>query len=330
MPACRWPTSWRPGSKSGHERARFGALTAHEEAGPGAGIGAAPTIGRFAMEPPSAVISVPHSLQIGPLSLPLSLLLVLAAVVFAHVLGQRLGRRHGVDLEPALWRVLLATVLGARLAFVWQYRSAYVDAPWSVLDIRDGGWDAQLGLVAGWLAALWLARTQPAQRKPLLTTLAAASALWIVGSIVLVLQTSRDQGLPALALVRADGTTQSLRAFEGRPTVVNLWATWCPPCRREMPALQQAQAEHPGVHFVFVNQGEPPATVLGFLAAQRLTLDHVLFDLRGEVGRAFGHRSLPTTLFFDARGRLVDTRIGELSRATLAQRLQAITGAGGR
>lgn len=273
----------------------------------------------------AAASLVHQTLQLGPLSLPYTLLLALAAVVLANVLGTRLGRRLGVDLEPALFRVFLATVVGARLAFVWQYRSAYFAEPWSVLDIRDGGWDAQLGLVFGWLAALWLARIKPAQRKPLLTTLAVASAFWIAGSVALLLQTQDEVLLPELALVRTDGTTQSLRSFSGKPTVINLWASWCPPCRREMPALQRAQAEQPQVHFVFVNQGEPPAKVLGFLAAEKLALYNVLLDPKGQTASTFGHRSLPTTLFFDACGRLVDTRVGELSQATLAQRLAALS-----
>ena len=284
--------------------------------------GFSPLIGRRVR---AAAPLVHHSLQIGPLSLPYSLLLAFAAVALANFIGTRLGRKHGVDLEPALFRVLLATVVGARLAFVWQYRSAYLSEPWSVLDIRDGGWDAQVGVVLGWLAALWLARTRPAQRKPLLATLAVASAFWVVGSIALALQPQDDVRLPDLALVRTDGVTQSLRGYEGQPTVINLWASWCPPCRREMPALQRAQADHPQVHFVFVNQGEPPEKVLGFLAAEKLALRNVLLDPRAQTGSAFGHRSLPTTLFFDACGRLVDTRIGELSHATLAQRLAALS-----
>lgn len=264
------------------------------------------------------------SLQLGPLSLPYSLLLALAAVVLANVLGVRLGRRQGVDLEPALFKVLLATVVGARLAFVWQYSSAYLAAPLGMLDIRDGGWDAQAGLIAGWLTVLWLARTHPPQRKPLVATLGVASAFWILGSTVLVLQSPDDVVMPELQLTALDGTHQSLRTFEGRPTVVNLWASWCPPCRREMPALQQAQADHPQVHFVFVNQGEPADKVVGYLAAHQLTLRNVLLDPKVQAGRQLGHRALPTTLFFDAQGRLVDTRVGELSRATLAQRLAAL------
>lgn len=59
--------------------------------------------------------------------------------------------------------------------------------------------------------------------------------------------------LPALTLQDLQGKDVALPTFVGRPTVVNLWATWCPPCRRELPMFQQAQAAQPGVHFVFLD-----------------------------------------------------------------------------
>lgn len=91
-----------------------------------------------------------------------------------------------------------------------------------------------------------------------------------------------------------------------------------------MPVLQRAQAQRPHVNFVFLNQGEPPERVHSFLATQRLQLDNVLVDLHVRAGSELGHQALPSTLFFDAQGRLADTRVGELSQASLAQRLAAI------
>jgi thiol-disulfide isomerase/thioredoxin len=117
--------------------------------------------------------------------------------------------------------------------------------------------------------------------------------------------------------VRLDG-------FAGRPTVVNLWATWCPPCVREMPVLQQAQRAHSDVHFVFVNQGEPAERVRSWLSGRGLELRNVLIDGRGQAGAAFDQQGLPTTLFFDAEGRLVGRRIGELSSATLGEKLDDV------
>jgi thioredoxin-like negative regulator of GroEL len=96
-----------------------------------------------------------------------------------------------------------------------------------------------------------------------------------------------------------------------------------------MPVLQAAQSERPDVNFVFLNQGEAAVQVQSYLNGQQLVLQNVLLDARGEVATQLGHRALPTTLFFDARGRLIDTRVGELSRATLAQRLAGLSTSSG-
>lgn len=104
--------------------------------------------------------------------------------------------------------------------------------------------------------------------------------------------------------------------------VVNLWATWCPPCRREMPMLAAAQQEYDEVTFVFVNQGEGRGEIKGYLDQNGLALDNVLLDTRGALGQTVGSMALPTTLFYDANGRLADTHLGELSRATLARGIQ--------
>ena len=89
--------------------------------------------------------------------------------------------------------------------------------------------------------------------------------------------------------------------------------------------LQQAQIENPNVNFVFLNRGESAEQVNQFLVRHRLDLRNVLLDADGAIGAKFGQNAFPTTLFFDAKGRLVDRRIGELSRATLAQRLEALS-----
>jgi thiol-disulfide isomerase/thioredoxin len=266
-------------------------------------------------------------LQVGPLVLPFSLLLMLGASALGLWIAQRVGLRAGIDVQPQTLRIGLVAVVVARLAFVWQYRAAYFSAPLDILaviDIRDGGWDSQIGVIAAWAYALILVRRDPVLRKPLLTAMACASAVWIGGSIALLWLPQHKTQLPAIAFASFNGQTASLTSFKGKPTVVNLWATWCPPCRREMPVLQRAQADHPDLHFVFLNQGESSDKVQRFLTSHRLDLRNVLLDPKGQAGSAFNQSGLPTTLFFDAQGRLVDQRVGELSHATLAQRLAAL------
>lgn len=264
------------------------------------------------------------ALQLGPFTLPWQLLVVLAAVATSSFVGHRLARRAGLDVDPQLFRLLLVAVIVARLAFVFLYFDAYRSSPLGILDIRDGGWRPLPGLLAAWLYALWSGYRSRPLRLPVWSALGSATLVWLAGSLAILSMSPVNTPLPSISLSALDGRQVSLQQFEGKPTVVNLWATWCPPCRREMPVLAQAQADHPDVHFVFLNQGEAPEKVDKFLAGERLTLHNVLLDRQGRASGEFGQRALPTTLFFDVRGHLVDTRIGEVSLATLTERLHAI------
>ncbi len=265
------------------------------------------------------------SLQLGPLTLPYSLLLLLAAVMIGSWLGERLARRAGREQALPLMRVLLAGLLAARLVFVWPLRDAYLQAPWSILDIRDGGLNAFAGMAGAWAYSLWAAWRRPWLRQPLMAGLAAASLIWTAGTFAPRLWPQAPAPtLPAWELPTPDGSLASLAGFAGKPVVLNLWASWCPPCRREMPVLQRMQAERPDIHFIFLNQGESAKTVSEYMAAQGLQLGNVLLDPQTQAGTYFGHRALPTTLFFDRHGRLAATRLGEVSYATLLQHLNAL------
>jgi thiol-disulfide isomerase/thioredoxin len=134
----------------------------------------------------------------------------------------------------------------------------------------------------------------------------------------------RDRSLSALPVPTAAGTSAALSDFKGKPVIVNLWATWCPPCQRELPLLQRAQREHPDIEFVFLNEGEAGALVAAFLATRGLALRNVLLDLKGQAGAEYGGGALPTTLLFDAQGTLVGTHVGELSAQALAESLESL------
>ena len=263
-------------------------------------------------------------LPIGPVVLPVSLLLMLAAVVAATSVGAWAGRRAGTEIEPVLWHTLAVGLVVSRLVFVLQFSASYQASPLAVFDIRDGGWSPLAGFVAAWLFALARQWMRPALRKPLLAALVTGTAIW-GGGMLLASMPEEEQGLPPLALVNLQGTAVDLAEFKGKPLVINLWATWCPPCVREMPVLHQAQVNHPEVNFVFINQGESAQRVGTWLDARKLPLRNVLLDADQQAPAAFNQRGLPTTLFFDAQGRLVSARTGELSAATLAQRLQNVS-----
>ena len=104
--------------------------------------------------------------------------------------------------------------------------------------------------------------------------------------------------------------------------VVNMWATWCPPCQREMPALSRAQVLHPNVSFVFVNQGESLESVRRYLRLVPFHLDHVLVDEGNLLGKAMDSTALPMTLIYGINGQLVYSHQGLISEAVLAMQLE--------
>ena len=262
--------------------------------------------------------------QLGPLAIPYAVLLVLAAVAAALTVGWLVGGKGAAEVESLLWQSMIAGFVVARLAYVWQFREQYLASPLAMLDIRDGGWSPVAGAAATALYALVRQWRRPQVRDALWSGLAAGAVVWGLGALAFSIAAGDRQKMPALALVSLQGEPVNLSAFAGKPVVVNLWATWCPPCVREMPVLQQAQAAHPGIHFVFVNVREPRERVHGWLQARQLPLRNVLLDQSGEAAAKFGAPGLPTTMFFDAGGALVSTRVGELSPATLQERLRAL------
>lgn len=268
---------------------------------------------------------MPNVFTVGPIALPTSLLFMLVAMAAASFVGKRVGRSADVDVEAVLFQTLVVGVVVARLWFVLHFSAAYQATPLAVLDICDGGWRPMAGFVAAWLFAFARQFNRPALRKPLLAALCAATTIWGGGLFVLS-RPDAEQKLPALTLSSLHGDTVSLAQFAGKPTVINVWATWCPPCVREMPVLHEAQVRHPAVNFVFINQGESAQRVGSWLAARNLPLGNVLLDPRGQALETFNQRGLPTTLFFDAKGSLISARTGELSAATLAEKLDSIGG----
>jgi thiol-disulfide isomerase/thioredoxin len=262
-------------------------------------------------------------IALGPILLPLPILLLFGTAVVALAVGVWLAGSRRTDVERSLWLAAGWILLAARAGFVFRYRALYLAEPLRIVDLRDGGFMPAAGFAAALTAAAWIAWRRAGQQRALLAALAAGLAVWGAGSAAISLWPSR-QGLPDIALARLDGGTMRLSPKPGKPVVLNLWASWCPPCRREMPTLARAEADHSEVEFLFANQGESADTVKAYLSSQELVLRNVLLDSTTALARHSNSPGLPTTLFFNANGELVDRRAGELSPATLAQRLDML------
>lgn len=263
------------------------------------------------------------SVGLGPLSLPVSTALVLLGLVVALFAGGRLGKRNGHSPERFIYQGLWVGLLAARIAFVAMYYTHFQGEGWKVIDIRDGGFIVPIGVAAGLAWCAFQSYRYATVRKALLGGVAWGVAVW--GFLFFAWQAMESgRQLPDLALRTADGQSVQLQDYRGKPIVINLWATWCPPCRREMPTLEAAQKANPDVTFLFANQGEDSATVEQFFQEQSLQLEGVLYDGGGRLGAHAGSRSLPTTLFYDAEGRQVNSHLGELSQASLTHALSTI------
>jgi thiol-disulfide isomerase/thioredoxin len=127
--------------------------------------------------------------------------------------------------------------------------------------------------------------------------------------------------LPDVTLAPLQEGTASLDvgALAG-PAVVNLWATWCVPCREELPAFQEVSEARPDVRFVGVDIAEDPGAARDFLAELGITFEQYL-DERAELTDALGAASLPVTIVVDADGRIATEHIGPMSVGDLEQAL---------
>lgn len=259
--------------------------------------------------------------NIGSFVISLSHLLLISALFVATLIGRRMAKQGGERLESVLFWLFMLGLLIARASFVLVYREHYGSDLWSIIDVRDGGFLALPGAIAVVIGALIWGWRRAALRRPLVASVVAGMLLWGLGTLSLSVY---EQGtrLPEIPVRTTTGETVQLTHYQGRPLVINLWATWCPPCRREMPVLQKAQEQRPDVNFLFVNQGEGSDIVDKFLSSQKLSLNNILFDGGGRLGQIVGSMALPTTLFYSADGKLVSSHLGELSDASLARALE--------
>ncbi|MFA7668385.1 MAG: TlpA disulfide reductase family protein [Burkholderiaceae bacterium] len=218
----------------------------------------------------------------------------------------------GLLLDAVFWGFV-----AGRLAYIAWWWEEYSAAPKSMVAIGDGGFAWWVGIPVAAAYLWWRTRSIRGLRNPTLTGLVTGVVVWVAANSVLSLVLRSAPPMPDLQLMTLEEHPVTLHDYAGRPVVLNLWASWCPPCRREMPAFQQAEAQFPRVAFVMLNQGESPQQAQAFLEEQGLALKDVLLDPASSAMRTLHSRGLPTTLFFDENGRLVDTHLGELTLASL-------------
>jgi len=133
---------------------------------------------------------------------------------------------------------------------------------------------------------------------------------------------------PEITLADRDGKLRKLSEWDGRPQIINFWATWCAPCRREIPMLNELAGDPALAEFVLVGIAvDFREDVLAFLDTTPIDYTVLIGEQDGlDAARAFGVESLglPFTAFVDRTGRIVTLHVGELHRAQADVILSAV------
>jgi len=135
--------------------------------------------------------------------------------------------------------------------------------------------------------------------------------------------------LPDFTVYTEDGKKVSLYDKLDRPVVINFWATWCPPCKAEMPDFDELYKEYGDrVDFMMVNltdgNRDTVAAVKDFIAEKGYSFP-VYCDSDMTASYFYGVQSIPTTVFFDADGNIITTNVGMMSREALSEMLRKMT-----
>ncbi|MDX1802757.1 MAG: TlpA disulfide reductase family protein [Alcanivorax sp.] len=252
------------------------------------------------------------AIVIGPLALPAGALVVVIGLIAAIIAASRLS--HGEDdvIDGTLYLMVAVALIAARVSFVIRYPEQF-KGPLAMLDVRDGGWWWPGALIGALLALLLVLWRHPDQKRPLLGSTGISLATMAITIAVLKFCSPTHPPLPKTPLYTLDGRTATLADSASGATVVNLWASWCAPCVREMSVLARAEQQYPNVRFLLINEGEEIEEIQHFLDHSGLKFHYILRDPRQTLNLYSGNRGLPLTLLFDAQGNEVARHLGPLN-----------------
>jgi len=262
------------------------------------------------------------SVEIGPLILSGERAAVLAGILIFLVTTGILARKRHAGFARWSTLVLVAGALAARIAFIALHWESFAEDPLSMLAFWQGGFTWQAGAAGAALVTLWHLWRHRRDAVPVLISLGLSLTAWNVSHQMTAV--SQAPNLPDETMALLSGGTIELAERKGRPLVINLWASWCPPCRREMPMMVDVAGGQDQVDVVFANQGEGPDTIRQFLEAESLQPELVAVDFGQMLSRHFGAFGMPTTLFITPDGHVEHTHLGEVSRAVFKSRLEAL------
>ncbi len=264
----------------------------------------------------------------------------IGTITLVNWLGKRRHVEDGV-LGGLVERMFFVGVIGARIAYVAEHFSAYGSHRLSAFYIWQSGYAPWAGFAAGAMYLGWVAwrRRIPLTQTGLIGIISLPMAFfyWLVlttlGQFAPADRLHPGSALPNLLFANLNGQQVDLAELRGRPAVINIWATWCLPCREEMPLLSRTFGKLRAGSFalVGVDLAEPARRVKRFLYQTPIRYP-VWVDPSTVIGQKVrspstnlfdraGGFAVPTTLFVNGKGVIKSIYVGKLTAAILAIKL---------
>lgn len=138
-------------------------------------------------------------------------------------------------------------------------------------------------------------------------------------------ESSSKQKAPDFTALDSNSKEVKFTDYKGKPIVLNLWASWCGPCKQEMPHFEKAFKENQDVQFLMVNvtSGDNKSDAEKLIKDEGYSFE-VLYDIYGEAANAYQASSLPMTIFIDKDGYLITYAVGALDAQMLSKGIEMI------
>lgn len=267
------------------------------------------------------------AISIGPIVLATSKAVILVALVVFLLLMDKLNEKISGLSKWSFSSVLIAFI-GARLGDLFINFDYYRDDLLSVLYFWRPGFQVEVGLALALIYTIFVIYKygfknllEDFKQKSkvilivILLTFLTISAVFVAPKFNEV-NPEEAPKLPSVVLETLNSTKINLADFKGQNLIVNFWATWCPSCRREIPAFLQL-SKITDTKILLINQGEDTLTVKNYLKEESLEFENIFLDQTNQMSRIFSVKGLPTTLFFDKLGNLRYTNLGLISASDL-------------
>jgi cytochrome c biogenesis protein CcmG/thiol:disulfide interchange protein DsbE len=288
---------------------------------------------------------MPEAFSIGPFLIPTRtagfLLMALLALWIVHRVANYLKTDFNLCVrigEQGLW----VGIVASRLSFALLNWSSFSAKPWSVLYLWQPGYSFSAGIITALAHILYrIYRQEAKQRRAIISSLSAGFTLPVLLFIGMLLTINQfvdtEIFIPGDTVpgdrVTADlyGKPVSFADFSGKGLVINFWATWCPPCRREMPLLEEVYDKYKskGIVVIGVAMDGSPEAIRNYIESVGVTYPiwgNIMANNSGvssgaSLSNMFGVVGFPTTFFVDADGVIQSSYVGELNLAILNNRI---------